>query len=95
MFLLDDGAITFEVPQADFLCCPDCYQKCQDWVEECELLLNGPLASKSKEIKESYVLIWAGKFGRRHIKLLNLSAEQKQRSENSLTEVPRLDKVEV
>ena len=64
----------FEAPQADFLYCPDCYQKCQDWVEECKLLLNGPLESKSKEIKERYVLIWAGKFGRRHITSLNLSA---------------------
>ena len=66
----------FQAPQADFSPCRDCYQKCQDWVEECELLLNGPFASKSKEIKASYVLIWAGKIG--GTKSLNLSAEQKK-----------------
>ena len=68
----------FEAPQADFSPGPDCYQKCQDWVEECELLLNSPSASKSKEKKKSYVLILAGKIGRTNIKSLNLSAEQKK-----------------
>ena len=64
-------------PQPDFTPGPDCYQKCIDWVEECELLLNGPLASKSKAVKANYVLIWAGKTGRMHIKSLNLTTEQK------------------
>ena len=41
-------------------------------------MLNGPSASKSKEIKTSYVLILAGKIGRTNIKSLNLSAEQKK-----------------
>ena len=68
----------FQAPQADFSPGPDCYQKCQDWVGKCELLLSGPLVWKSKEIKASYVLIWAGKIGRTHIKSLNLSAEQKK-----------------
>ena len=68
----------FQAPQTDFSPGPDCYLKCQDWVEECELLLNGPSASKSKEIKTSYVLILAGKIGRTNIKSLNLSAEQKK-----------------
>ena len=64
----------FQAPQADFL--PNCYQKCQDWVKECEPLQNCFLASKWKEIKASYVLIWAGKIIRTHIKLLNCSGEQ-------------------
>ena len=37
-----------------------------------------PSASKSKEIKASYVLIWAGKVRRTHIKSLDLSAGQKK-----------------
>ena len=64
-------------PKGNFTPGPECYQKCLDWVEECELLLNGPLASKSKVVKANYVLIWAGKTGRTHIKSLNLTAEQK------------------
>ena len=52
-------------------------RKCLDWVEECELLLNGPLASNGKAVKANYVLIWAGKTGRTHIKALNLTTEQK------------------
>ena len=84
----------FQAPQADFSPCRDCYQKCQDWVEECELLLNGPLASKSKEIKASYVLIWAGKIGRTH-KVAKSFSGAEEGSECSITEVPRLDKAEV
>ena len=53
-------------PKGNFTPGPECYQKCLDWVEECELLLNGPLASKSKAVKANYVLIWAGKTGRTH-----------------------------
>ena len=68
----------FKATQPDFLPGPDCYQNGQDWVEECKLLLNGLLALTSKEIKASYVLIWAGQIGRTHIKLLNLSAKQKK-----------------
>ena len=64
-------------PKGNFTPGPECYQKCLDWVEECELLLNGPLASKSKAVKANYVLIWAGKTGRTHIKSLNLTTEQK------------------
>ena len=64
-------------PRADFTPGPDCYERCIDWVEECELLLNGPLASKGKAVKANYVFIWAGKTGRMHIKTLNLPAEQK------------------
>ena len=64
-------------PKGNFTLAPECYQKCLDWVEECELLLNGPLASKSKAVKANYVLIWAGKTGRTHIKSLNLTTEQK------------------
>ena len=64
-------------PKADFTQGPDCYQKCMDWVEECELLLNGPLAVKSKAVKANCVLIWAGKTGRTHVKSLNLSREEK------------------
>lgn len=54
-------------PKEDFTPSPECYQKCLDWVEECELLLNGPLASKSKSVKANYVLIWTGKAGGTHI----------------------------
>ena len=54
----------FQAPQPDFSPGPDCYQKCQNLVAECELLLNGTLATKSKEIQASYVLIWAGKVGK-------------------------------
>ncbi|KAK2557878.1 hypothetical protein P5673_019855 [Acropora cervicornis] len=64
-------------PKGNFTPGPECYQKCLDWVEECELLLNGSLASKSKAVKANYVLIWAGKTGRTHIKSLNLTTEQK------------------
>ena len=64
-------------PKGNFTPGPECYQKCLDWVEECELLLNGLLASKSKAVKANYVLIWAGKTGRTHIKSLNLTTEQK------------------
>ena len=64
-------------PKGNFTPGPECYQRCLDWVEECELLLNGPLASKSKAVKANYVLIWAGKTGRTHIKSLNLTTEQK------------------
>ena len=64
-------------PQADFSPGPDCYQKCQDWVEECQLLLNGPLASKDKAVKANYVMLWAGKTGRTHIKSLNLTEAQR------------------
>jgi len=35
------------------------------------------LASKSKAVKASYSLIWAGKTGRTHIESLNLTMEQK------------------
>lgn len=63
------------VPKADFMLGPECYQKCMDWVEECDLLLNGPLALRSKAVKANYVLIWAGKTGRTHIKSLNLTGE--------------------
>jgi len=48
-------------PKGNFTPGPDCYQKCLDWVEECELLLNGPLASKSKAVKANYVLSWGRK----------------------------------
>ena len=44
-------------PKGNFTPGPKCYQKCLDWVEECELLLNGPLALKSKAVKANYVLI--------------------------------------
>lgn len=64
-------------PKGNFTPGPEYYQKCLDWVEECELLLNGPLASKSKAVKANYVLIWAGKAGRTHIKSLNLTTEEK------------------
>ena len=64
-------------PKADFTPGSECYQKCMDWVEECELLLNGPLAAKSKAVKAHYVLIWVGKTGRTHINSLNLSREEK------------------
>ncbi|PFX23285.1 28S ribosomal protein S18b, mitochondrial [Stylophora pistillata] len=64
-------------PKGNFMPGPECYQKCLDWVEECELLLNGPLASKSKAVKANYVLIWAGKAGRTHSKSLNLTMEEK------------------
>ena len=65
-------------PKGNFTPGPKCYQKCLDWVEECELLLNGPLALKSKAVKANYVLIWAGKAGRTHIKSLNLTMEEKR-----------------
>ena len=65
-------------PKGNFTPGPECYQKCLDWVEECELLLNGPLASKSKAVKANYVLVWEGKTGRTHIKSLNLTTEQKE-----------------
>ena len=64
--------------KGDFTPGSECYQRCLDWVEECELLLNGPLALKSKATKANYVLIWAGKTGRTHIKSLNLTAEQRR-----------------
>ena len=63
-------------PQADFSQGPDLYQRCQEWKEECELLLNGPLAGKDNAIKASYVRLWAGKTGRTHIKSLNLKEEE-------------------
>ena len=68
-------------PKGNFTPGPKCYQKCLDWVEECELLLNGPPALKSKAVKANYVLIWAGKAGkagRTHIKSLNLTMEEKR-----------------
>ena len=65
-------------PKGNFTPGPKCCQKCLDWVEECELLLNGPLALKSKAVKANYVLIWAGKAGRTHIKSLNLTMEEKR-----------------
>lgn len=34
------------------------------------------MASKGKAVKGNYVLIWAGKTGRKHIKTWKLSAEQ-------------------
>ncbi|PFX34396.1 Retrovirus-related Pol polyprotein from transposon 17.6 [Stylophora pistillata] len=64
-------------PKGKFTLGPECYQKCLDWVEECELPLNGPLASKSKAVKANYVLIWTGKAGRTYIKSLNLTTEEK------------------
>ena len=64
-------------PKGNFTPGPKCYQTCLDWVKECELLLNVPLASKSKAAKATYVLIWAGKGGRTHIKSLNLTMEEK------------------
>ena len=65
-------------PEVDFSPGPDCYQRCQDWVEECNLLLNGPLASKSRSVKANYVRIWAGKPGRMHIKSLCVTDEERQ-----------------
>ena len=65
-------------PEADFSPSQDCYERCQDWVDEYNLLLNGPLASRSRAVKANYVLIWAGKQGRTHIKSLHLTDEQKQ-----------------
>ena len=59
---------------------PDCYQRCQYWVEERNLLLNGPLASKSRLVKANYVLISAGKPGRTRIKSLHIKEEQTQDS---------------
>ena len=59
-------------PQADFTSGSDCYQKCLDWVEVCNLMLDGPLSAKSNTVKASYVMLWAGKTGRTHIKSLNL-----------------------
>ena len=38
-------------PKADFTAVPECYQKYMDWVEECELFLNGPLTAKNKAVK--------------------------------------------
>ena len=67
----------FPVPKGNFTPGPECYQKCLDWVEECEPLFNGPLASKIKAVKAYYVLIWAGKTGRAYIKSLNLTTEQR------------------
>ena len=71
-------------PEVDFSPGPDCYQRCQDWVEECNLLLNGPLASKSRSVKANYVLIWAGKPGRTHIKSLRLTDDERQDPNNLL-----------
>ena len=65
-------------PKGNFTPGPKCYQKSLDWVEECELLLNGPLALKSKAVKANYVLIWARKAGRTHTKSLNLTMEEKR-----------------
>ena len=48
-------------PKGNFTSGSECYQKCLDWVEEGEFLLNGPLASKSKAVEANYVLIWAEK----------------------------------
>ena len=64
-------------PKGNFMPGPECYQRCLDWFEECELLLNDPLALKSKAVKANYDLIWVGKTGRTHIKSLNLTMEQK------------------
>ena len=63
-------------PKADFAIGPDTHQKCLEWKEECELLLNGPLATKNATVKSNYVRLWAGKTGRTHLKSLNLTAEQ-------------------
>ena len=35
-------------------------------------MLDGPLSAKSNAVKASYVMLWAGKTGRTHIKSLNL-----------------------
>ena len=64
-------------PKGNFMPGQKCYKKGLDWVEEYELLLNGPLASKSKPVKANYVLILAKKTARTHNKSLNLTAEQK------------------
>jgi len=63
-------------PKGNFTPGLECYQKCLNWVKECELLLNGPLASKRKAVKAYYVIIWAGKTERTHNKSLNRSTEQ-------------------
>ena len=84
----------FQAPQADVSPGLDCYQKCQDWVEECEVLLNGPLASKSKEIKASCLnLGWKNR--KNTHKVAKSFSRAEEGSESSLTEVPRLDKAEV
>ena len=82
-------------PKGNFTPGPECYQRCLDWVEECELLLNGPLASKSKAVKANYVLIWAGKTGRTHIKSLNLTTEQKGDPSVLLKKVRGVEKAEI
>jgi len=71
-------------PQADFTQGPDLYHRCLDWKEECELLLNRPLAGKSDAVKSNYILIWAGKKGRTHIKSLNLTEAQRSNPTNLL-----------
>ena len=80
-------------PKGNFTPGPECYQTCLDWVKECELLLNVPLASKSKAVKATYVLIWAGKGGRTHIKSLNLTMEEK--GDRSVLNVRGVEKAEI
>ena len=64
-------------PQADFILGPDCYQGLKDWAEEFKLLLKGPPAGKNKAVKAKYVMLWAGKGSRTHIKSLKLTNTQR------------------
>ncbi len=63
-------------PHIDFSPGPDLHQRCLDWIEEVELMCNGPLQSKSSAVKANYVKIWAGKTGRQHIKSLHPTEAQ-------------------
>ena len=71
------GRNNIQGPQIDFTPGPDCYARFLDWKDECTLMLDGPLASKSNTVKANYVQIWAGRSGRVHLKSLNLMAAEK------------------
>ena len=66
-----------QVPRADFYPAVTVIRSAKTGLRNASSFYD-PSASKSKEIKASYVLIWAGKVRRTHIKSLNLSAGQKK-----------------
>lgn len=61
-------------PKADFSG-PDLHERCLEWTREVKLILNGPMHEMNRDVKVSFVKLWAGKAGRQHLKAKKAAAE--------------------
>lgn len=44
------------------------FNRFEDWREEVQLMLKGPLNSKTRPVKASFIMLWAGKVARTHLR---------------------------